>query len=104
MDAPETTLAHEKILQTTGNPVVVEISNLVKQGMSFQEILDKYTAERNLDPDKIAEIHEFKSRIQEALRIGTPLQDVIYSVFSDEEIKQEIMSNINGYKAARAAK
>lgn len=102
MQDPATTPAEVKIKQTIStHPVVSEISNMVRQGKSFQEILDTYTEKQNLNPDKVAEIHEFKSRIQEALRIGTPLEQVIDSVFSDPEIKGEIMENINNYKANR---
>lgn len=101
MSTPQTTQAHEKIVQATDHPVAQQIAGLVKQGMDFQEILDKYITERNLSADKVAEIHEFKSRIQEALRIGTPIDQVIKSVFSDPQIQQEVMQGINQYKANR---
>lgn len=101
MSTPQTTQAHEKIALATSNPVAQQIAGFVKQGMDFQEILDKYTAERNLSADKIAEIHEFKSRIQEALRIGTPIEQVIKSVFSDPTVQQEVLAGINQYKSAR---
>jgi hypothetical protein len=100
MATPDTKPAHQKIAVSTNHPVVQEIAGLVKQGMSFQEILDKYTAERNLSPDKIAEIHEFKSRIQEALRIGTPIEQVINSVFTDPNIQQEVLYGIRQAKSA----
>lgn len=96
-----TTSASQKIALATDNAVAQQIAGMVKQGMQFQQILDKFTAERNLSEDVVSEIHEFKSRIQEALRVGTPVEQVIKSVFTDPATQAEIMQGINQYKANR---
>ena len=91
--------ATERILHASDNSVTLKIAGQVARGASFHSIMQKY----DLDPTKEAQIHEFKSRIQELLREGIPIETAVRKVFKDKKIISEILKGIKEHKANRDA-
>ncbi len=69
-----------------GNPVALNIANDIKSGKSFDEILDKYAK----TPEMKQKIIYYKTQIENGLRAGISLKDVLNTHIKSETLKAEI--------------
>ena len=86
----------EKILQHTNHPRGREVADHVASGLTFGQILAKY----NLTDAQLAKVHQYKSSIQTALKMGTPFQEVVDAHFPSQNMRNKIMSVYHAAKAS----
>ncbi len=89
----------ERILLASDHPVSQQIATHVARGASFTDVMNAY----DIHPEKEAQIHEYKSRIQELMREGVPIEHAVKSVFTDKAIIKEVINAITEYKHRRDA-
>jgi hypothetical protein len=88
----------ETILRLTDHPMGREIADHVASGLSFGQILAKY----DLSKKSLAKIHQYRSSIETALKMGTPVKEVISAHFTNPATAAGIMNVINQHKAGVA--
>lgn len=88
----------EQILRLTDHPIGREVADHVASGLTFGQILAKF----NLSDKTLAKIHQNKSSIETALKMGTPVQEVIYAHFPKQATRDKIMATIHKHRATSA--
>ncbi|MBL4604214.1 MAG: hypothetical protein JKY02_00675 [Flavobacteriaceae bacterium] len=85
----------ENILKHSNHATVKEVAGHIASGLTFGDILAKY----NLTDSQLAKIHQYKSSITTALKMGTSFEEVINNHFPNQATRNRIIGIYNKQKS-----